>query len=105
MNKMRIGGVEFTPCALTFNAICTIEESGAPMDAWDRLDMSILRGYLAACLGVDAKTAGELIGAHIIDGGNLGELRGAFARAAEESDFFAALRNRAAAAKSESSAE
>lgn len=97
MKKIKMGGIEFEPAALTFNTLCVMEECGAPMDAWDKLDMSILRGYLAASLGVGAKAAGELIGAHVVDGGSLDELRAAFNQAAEESDFFAALRNRATA--------
>lgn len=99
MKKITIGGVEFTPTPLSFNALCVMEESGAAMSDWHRLDMSLLRGYLAACLDITAKQAGDLIGAHIIAGGKLDELREAFSQAAEESDFFAALRNRATAEK------
>lgn len=97
MKKITIGGIEFEPAPLTFNTLCVMEECGAPVDAWDKLDMSILRGYLAASLNIDAKTAGDLIGEHIIGGGSLNELREAFRRSAEESDFFATLRNRATA--------
>ena len=97
MKKIKINGIEFEPAAMTFNTLCVMEECGAPMDTWDRLNMSLLRGYLAASLDVDAKTAGRLIGEHVVGGGSLDELRAAFSQAAEESDFFAALRNRATA--------
>lgn len=101
MKKIKIAGVEFEPTVMTFNALCVMEESGAPLDAWDRLEMSILRGYLAACLDTDAKTAGALLEEHITGGGDLSELGAAFRAATEESDFFAALRNRATAAEEE----
>lgn len=100
MKKITIAGVEFTPAVLDFNVLCVMEECGAPMNEWGKLDMSLLRGYLAACLDISAKQAGELIGAHVVEGGKLDELREAFSTAAEESDFFAALRDRATAAKS-----
>ena len=98
--KIIINGIEFEPAALTFNTLCVMEECGAPMGEWDKLDLSLLRAYLAASLDVSAKAAGELIGAHVMDGGSMNELRTAFTNAASESDFFAALRNRATAEKS-----
>lgn len=97
MKKIKINGIEFEPAAMTFNTLCVMEECGAPMEAWDKLDMSILRGYLAACLDVSAKAAGDLIGAHFVGGGSLDELSAAFKQAVDESDFFAALRDRATA--------
>ena len=67
------------------------------MGTWGKLDMSILRAYLAACLVCSAEEAGDMIGAHVMGGGKLDALREAFASGLEESDFFAALRNRTAA--------
>ena len=73
MKKIAIAGVEFTPAVLDFNVLCVMEECGAPMNEWGKLDMSLLRGYLAACLDISAKQAGELIGAHVVEGGKLDE--------------------------------
>ena len=55
MKKIAIAGVEFTPAVLDFNVLCVMEECGAPMNEWGKLDMSLLRGYLAACLDISAK--------------------------------------------------
>lgn len=94
MKKITINGVAFVPSAVTFNVLCDMEEAGAPMETWSKLDMGILRAYLSACLGITPAEAGDMIGEHVVKGGNVNELREAFAEGLEESDFFAALRNR-----------
>jgi hypothetical protein len=91
---MKIGGISFEPVPMTFNAICSFEEMGAAPSTWGKIDLSLLRAYLAVCLGCDKDEAGGLIESHITGGGNLIELREAFAKALEESDFWQALRKK-----------
>lgn len=81
----------YTPAKMTFNNVCAMEEMGAPIDSVDNHSMSTIRAYVGLCIGCDADTAGKEIEAHIIGGGNAGELFDCFREAVEESDFFQAL--------------
>ena len=88
-----INGKTYQEAELTFNAICELETAGINIMDIRKGGLSILRAYLALCMGsigaIDV--AGEEIQNHIINGGKIDDLAKAFGKAVEESDFFQAL--------------
>ena len=92
MKKIKINGVEVTPAKVTFNLICDMEDLGVTLEDWAKKELGLVRAYLAVCLGIGLKEAGELIGAHMVTGGTLVDLNNALWEEVAESDFFASLR-------------
>nr|DAE40882.1 MAG TPA: tail assembly chaperone protein [Caudoviricetes sp.] len=90
-----INGKVYSTKEITFNSICEFEEMGVSMSDIEEKSMMFVRGYAAMCMGKKAEQAGQEIEAHILGGGDMGEITEALKEAVEESGFFQALSKRA----------
>ena len=82
------------PLRFTVNALCSLEErTGISLDALQSRQLSCLRGLLWCGLtesqpGLSLQQAGEMIDAHLRDGGDMAALADQLAAALEDACFF-----------------
>lgn len=88
MRTIKVNGNDVKCAELTFNNICLMQEKGVDFDDLDRTSLNVARIYLAISMKTDVETAGNNIEEHILNGGDLSEIMGAFAEALENSGFF-----------------
>lgn len=89
---IKINNKEYEAVELTFNTVCQLEELGVSLTDATAKSMSLIRGYIALCMGSDVEKAGEEMQAHIINGGDFEEIANTLAKAIEDSGFFQAAR-------------
>lgn len=96
VNRFELNGKTYIAKPLDINGVCDLEDYGVSVFGdMDRKKMSIWRAYLAYCGDMTNEEAGIEIGQHIINGGNLDGITGAFEKELKESDFFQSLIQRA----------
>lgn len=88
MNKLVINGKEYNAVEFDVDVVCYLEEIGISLDEYDTKQMSMMRGYIAYCMGTDVKTASKEISEHIKNGGKLSDFVGAMTQAVNDSGFF-----------------
>lgn len=77
-----------------FNLICDLSDMGINiMDMSGLRDnpLSVIRAYVALCMGVDKQTAGAEVQEHIIGGANFDEILGIITNKMDSSGFFQAI--------------
>lgn len=91
--KIALNGREYT-LRYTVNAVCCLEEKmGAGLESLMRTQLSCLRGLLWCGLmenhpGVTLERAGEMLQAHLEQGGSLRAVADILAAALEDAGFF-----------------
>lgn len=94
MRTITVNGKEVKCAELTFNNICVMQEKGVDFDNLDKTSLNVARVYLAISMKTDLDTAGNLIEEHVLGGGDLSGIMGAFAEALDESGFFRTMLQR-----------
>ena len=100
---IKINGKEYNDLEIDFNMVCELNAMGVDVFKYNRSPLSALRAYFAICAGLDEQTAGEELEAHILSGGDISELSGAFVKHLTESGFFKAMTAKAEMAAQKSS--
>ena len=95
---IKINGKEYNDLEIDFNMVCELNAMGIDVFKYNRSPLPALRAYFALCSGLDEQTAGEELEAHIVNGGDISELSGAFVKHLTESGFFKAMTAKAAQA-------
>lgn len=86
---MIINGKEYKSKEFDFNMVCDLAAHGVNIYSIDPLPMNVaLRAYFAVCAGISLEAAGNILGAHLMNGGDLTELTDAFNDKLENSGFF-----------------
>ena len=86
---MIINGKEYTAKEFDFNMVCDLAAHGVNIYSVDPLPMNVaIRAYFAVCAGVSLAAAGNILGEHLMNGGDLSEITKAFEEKLEESGFF-----------------
>lgn len=91
MKTFTLNGNVYSAKEIGFNLICELEEQGISLEDIERKPMSMLRSYIAFCVGGDREDAGTLIEEHIINGGSLADVAEIMGDAMRDSGFFQAL--------------
>lgn len=91
MNYFKLNGKMVKPKEIDLNLYCDFEEMGIPLESIQKKPFSLLRYYIARCMGTSPALAGKEIEAHIMNGGKLDDLMTVLNEAMEESGFFRAL--------------
>lgn len=88
MKSFKFNGKTVTPRALTFNAICELEDMGYDITALGDKTFGFIRVFLGLWTGATVEEAGVEIDEHLAGGGTLDELMDAITEAINESSFF-----------------
>lgn len=86
-----VNGRKYVAKELDFNFICDLGIEGVNVTEIGEKPLVTIRTYVAYCMGVDSKVAGEEINKHIVNGGSLQDFTEIFEKKGEESDFFRAI--------------
>lgn len=100
---IKINGKDYREIDINFNTICDLSNMGVDVYQYNSHPFPILRAYFALCSGLDENTAGDELEAHIMGGGDLTELSGAFVKSLTESGFFKMMTAKAEKAAKERS--
>lgn len=88
MNTFTINGVTYNAVPIGFNFLCDLEDAGISIEEADRKPMKLMRAYFSVCAKISVEEAGNQLGKHMADGGNIDSLAEAFQNELEKSDFF-----------------
>lgn len=88
MKTFTVNGMTYEAKPFDFNLACDLDEMGVSIAEIQKKPMSVVRSYLALCMGADKDAAGEQIEQHIMNGGDLDELLDAMTYEINESGFF-----------------
>lgn len=91
MKTFTLNGNVYQAKEIDFNMICDLEEQGISLEDIEKKPMSMIRTYIAFCMNANKEYAGKEIEAHMIAGGNLGDIASVMSSAMEESGFFQAI--------------
>ena len=86
-----VNGKVYKARELDFNFLCELGEQGIELNELSKKILPATRVYIAYCMGVDVKVAGEAVNKHIINGGTFNDFIDVFNQKALESDFFRSL--------------
>lgn len=88
--KVKINNKNYEVPQLTFKHFTKMEEQGfSIVDAFQKKQMMLIAmGFTCVVADVDRDEAENLLEQHILGGGNLGSIVGAFVEASNKSDFF-----------------
>lgn len=88
---MKINNKSYKAVPFSFNTVCQLEELGLQIADIDTKSISVIRAWLAICMGITPEEAGKEIEAHCINGGSFNEIVEEFEKTVENSGFFQAL--------------
>lgn len=74
MKTFEINGKEYSGKPFDFNLVCDLEDMGVSVESMEEKPMSMVRGYIALCMGKRRADAGLEIQEHIPNG-QMGRLR------------------------------
>lgn len=94
-NTFVVNGITYVAKPFDFNLICDLEDSGVPIEDMGKKPMTVIRAYIAICMGGSVEEAGEQMELHVVSGGDFSDVTTAMQKEMEESDFFQALNKRA----------
>lgn len=95
MRRFKLNGKEYNAKAFDFNTVCDLEDFGFSMSDIEGKPMSMVRAYLALCLGKSVQEAGNEMEMHIVNGGNFDTIMDVITKEMNESGFFRNLNKRA----------
>ena len=85
---LTINGKNYKAAEFDVNFMCEMEDNGIQIEDIDKNMFKTIRMYVALSMGVDVKTAGNEISAHMKNGGKLEEISDVMSKMMEDSDFF-----------------
>lgn len=88
MNTFNLNGNEITARKFDFNLLCDLDDYGVTITDASKKPMPFVRAYLALCAGVSVVEAGNMIQAHIANGGSLDDIFEVMGKEIDSSDFF-----------------
>lgn len=87
--EITVNGKVYPAVEVTFNVLCDMDEMGVSIEDLDpKHILRFLRAYVAVCMKKTPEEAGEEIGAHVANGGNIEELVTAMTEAFNDGGFF-----------------
>lgn len=89
MKTFEINGKEYSGKPFDFNLVCDLEDMGVSVESMEEKPMSMVRGYIALCMGKRRTDAGLEIQEHILNGGTMDDATKVMQEEMEQSDFFA----------------
>lgn len=101
MKTFVVNKKKYTSKPFDFNCVCDLEDMGITLEDMKRKSLSLIRGYLTICSGLDKEDAGAELQAHLISGEKLDSVTDAISHELEKSDFFRAIAKRAEAETAE----
>lgn len=105
MRRFTVNGKTYTARAFDFNTVCDLEDAGVSLEAMEEKPVSMIRAYFALCSGMGAADAGKQIELHLIGGGKMDDILNVMKEELNESDFFRALKKKAAEDSQENQSE
>lgn len=91
MKTFILNGNVYSAKEIDFNMICDLEEQGISLEDIEKKPMSMIRTYIAFCMGTNKEIAGKQIEGHLINGGKLDDIASVMSEAMETSGFFRSL--------------
>ena len=88
---IKVNGRTVRAADVDFNFVADLQENGVDVNKMGRKLIPTMRVYVAKCFDVDIETAGDMIQAHMEDGGTLDAIMEVFGKKVEESRFFRLL--------------
>lgn len=88
---IKLNGRTVRAADVDFNFVADLQENGIDLNKMGRKIIPTLRVYVAKCFDVDVETAGDMIQAHMVNGGKLDGIMEVLGKKVEESDFFQIL--------------
>lgn len=86
---------QYNSAPFEFETMCQLEERGIEAeDIGNKKMLSTIRAYFAICSGLPDVLASKEINQHIINGGDLNEIREVIDKEMDKSDFIRAILNR-----------
>ena len=89
MNRLlTLNGKSYKATEFDLNLLCDFEDAGISLEDIDKKMFNVIRQYVATSMGVDVRTAGKEITAHMANGGTLDEISDVMSAMMNESGFF-----------------
>lgn len=88
---IKVNGRTVRAADVDFNFIADLQENGIDISKMGRKIIPTLRVYVAKCFDVDVETAGDMIQAHMENGGKIDSIMDVLGKKVEESRFFRIL--------------
>lgn len=93
MKTFELNGNTVNAKKIDFNLLADLDDYGVSIEDAGAKPLVFMRAYIAVCLNKNLTETGEEINAHIVGGGDLGNIMDVLDELLEESDFFRALQN------------
>lgn len=90
-NTFTVNGITYVAKPFDFNFMCDLEDYGVDITKIGEKPMTVVRAYLAMCMGGTVEDAGKQMEMHVVSGGSFEGVMDAMQKEMEESDFFQAL--------------
>lgn len=88
-----------------FNTVCDLEDLGVSLQDAQKKPTAMVRAYVALCANTTITVAGQMLEAHIANGGNFDDIINVMTKEMETSDFFRNLNQPKTVAKKTSKAQ
>ena len=88
---IKVNGRTVRAADVDFNFVADLQENGIELNKMGRKIIPTLRVYVAKCFDVDIETAGDMIQAHMENGGKIDPIMEVLGKKVEESRFFQIL--------------
>ena len=85
---LKLNGKSYKATEFDLNLLCDFEDAGISLEDIDKKMFNVIRQYVATSMGVDVRTAGKEITAHMANGGTLDEISDVMSAMMNESGFF-----------------
>lgn len=88
MKTFDLNGTKVIAREFDFNLICDLEDFGITLGDIAKKNLSLIRAYVAICLGSDLADAGSVLEEMVKNGKNFDGITKVMAEMIDESDFF-----------------
>lgn len=88
---IKLNGRTVRAADVDFNFVADLQENGIDINKMGRKIIPTLRVYVAKCFDVDVESAGDMIQAHMENGGTLDAIMEVLGKKVDESRFFRLL--------------
>lgn len=85
---LTINGRSYKAAEFDLNLICDFEDRGISLEDIGNKMFNVIRQYVASSMGVDHKTAGVELSAHLANGGKIEDITDVMNASMEDSGFF-----------------
>lgn len=91
MKNFELNGRQVKPVEIDMNLYCEFEEAGLSLNSLGDKPISMVRFYVAKCLGTTVEKAGGEVERHVMNGGSFEPILESLRDAMSESGFFRAF--------------